>query len=209
MQRSNNKTFKLHSNTKGYENPIFVIPAEAGIHTFLDSHFRGNDGREVFSEQKGSALLAALIILLLLTLIGFAAITTSNIEVQISGNQRLANTSLYAAEGAIESIRQELNNSVPPYDDQFILTNGTSASPNPEYSIFGGIKSWPSKGDANRGDKWTVSNPIVPNRNCPVMYVFLVEGRAGLANKRIEVGILAPDYDGCGSSRTEYSGGTS
>lgn len=163
----------------------------------------------LLKNEKGSALLAALIILLLLTLIGFAAITTSNIEVQISGNQRLANTSLYAAEAAIESIRQELNNSSPPYDNQFILTNGTSINPNPEYSIFGGINNWPYKGDAGRGDKWTVSSPIVPNRNCPVMYVFLVEGRAGLAVKRIEVGILAPDYDDCGSSGTGYAGGAS
>ncbi len=163
----------------------------------------------LLKNEKGSALLAALIILLLLTLIGFAAITTSNIEVQISGNQRLASTSLYAAEAAIESIRQELNNSVPPYDDQFNLANSASISPNPEYAIFGGIESWPNKGDAGKGDKWTISNLIVPNRNCPVMYVFLVEGRAGFANKRIEVGILAPDYEGCGSSRTEYSGGAS
>lgn len=163
----------------------------------------------LLKNEKGSALLAALIILLLLTLIGFAAITTSNIEIQISGNQRLSSTSLYAAEAAIESIRQELNNAAPPYNDQFILANGISASPNPEYSIFGGIGNWPNKGDAGRGDKWTISNLIVPNRNCPVMYVFLVEGRASLANKRIEVGILAPDYDGCGSSRTEYPGGAS
>ncbi len=164
-------------------------------------------GACLLKKEDGTALLVAMIMLLLVTIIGFAAITTSSIEIQISGNQRLTSTSLYAAEAAIESIRQELNNSAPPYNDQFILTNGTS--PNPEYSIFGGIENWPDRGDANMGDKWTISNLIVPNRNCPVMYVFLVEGRASLANKRIEVGILAPDYDGCGSSRTEYRGGAS
>ena len=61
--------------------------------------------------EKGTALLVSLIMLLLLTLIGFAAVTTSNIEVQISGNQRVVNTAFYAFEAGIECIRNELNHS--------------------------------------------------------------------------------------------------
>ena len=80
----------------------------------------------MLKNEVGTALLMALIMLLLLTLIGFAAITTSSIEVQISGNQRLSNTALYAAEAAIESIRQELGNCF--YNEVITLNNATSAS---------------------------------------------------------------------------------
>lgn len=167
------------------------------------------------SNTKGSALLAALIILLLLTMIGFAAVTTSNVEIQISGNQRLTNTALYAAEAGVERIRSELSNSTPPYDDSFNLTYVFSSSANPSYRIYAGIENWPKRGTENRGDLWSAFNStkvIIANRSPDgsPMYVFLAEGYSGLATKRMEVGIVPPDGGSGGApdpSGTTYAGG--
>jgi hypothetical protein len=165
--------------------------------------------------EKGTALLVSLIMLLLLTLIGFAAVTTSNIEVQISGNQRVANTAFYAFEAGIECIRNELNHSASPE----ALANCSSATTKPYYGVFGGISAWPQKGVANRGDNW--GDPaynnlkvIVPGRDpdYTTMYVFLVEGTEGFASRRAEVGIVLPQTDAGGPpnpSGTTTPGGSS
>ena len=168
----------------------------------------------MLKNEVGTALLMALIMLLLLTLIGFAAITTSSIEVQISGNQRLSNTALYAAEAAIESIRQELGNCF--YNEVITLNNATSASPNPNYAIYAGIQNYPNKGTLGEGNRWTKSPVILPGREIGsenIMYVFIVEGSAGFAAKRIDTGIALPERciaksEG-GGGRTGYQGGES
>lgn len=166
--------------------------------------------------EKGTALLMALIMLLLLTLIGFAAVTTSNIEVQISGNQRVANTAFYAFEAGIECIRNEINiNSSAPN-----LANCSSTAAKPYYGNFGGISAWPNKGAVNTGDNW--NDPAYNNPNpillgsgrdigsTPVVYVFSVEGTEGFASRRAEVGILLPEKASKNKNGpTVYQGGES
>lgn len=161
--------------------------------------------------EKGTALLVALIMLLLLTLIGFAAITTSTIEVQISGNQRLANTAMYAAEAAIESIRQRMNNYSGTADAVIDLAGVNSATP--YYQVFSGIQKYPQKGDSQKGDLWTEYNNskvIIPNRSPDgsPMYVFIVEGSSGFAVKRIDVGIALPEKIEKTSGETPNPSGT-
>lgn len=164
--------------------------------------------------EKGTALLMSLIMLLLLTLIGFAAVTTSNIEVQISGNQRVANTAFYAFEAGIECIRNELNSPAPN------LANCSRVA-RPSYGNFGGISAWPNKGAANTGDNW--NDPAYNNPNVillgsgrdigstPVVYVFSVEGTEGFASRRAEVGIVLPETASAASdpSKTGYPDGKS
>ncbi len=163
--------------------------------------------------EKGTALLMALIMLLLLTLIGFAAVTTSNIEVQISGNQRVASTAFYAYEAGIECVRYEINiNSSAPN-----LANCSSMAAKPYYGNFGGISAWPNKGTANTVDKWEDYNyglnVIVPGRDIystPEVYVFSVVGTEGFASRRSEVGILLPEKASKNKNGlTGYPGGES
>ena len=52
------------------------------------------------SNEKGSALVVALIILVLLTLIGISATTTTQIETQIAGNERTYVNQFYVADSA-------------------------------------------------------------------------------------------------------------
>lgn len=52
------------------------------------------------NDEQGSALVVALVILAAVTVIGIAASTTSEIEIQVAGNERDHKTAFYAAEAA-------------------------------------------------------------------------------------------------------------
>jgi hypothetical protein len=50
--------------------------------------------------EAGSVLVVSLLILVLLTIIGISAMNTSNVELKISGNEKVYKMALYAAESA-------------------------------------------------------------------------------------------------------------
>jgi len=75
--------------------------------------------KKLLNDEEGSVLIVALIMLVLLTLIGVSATTTSEIETKISGNDRVQKRNLYAAEGAALHGAQDLEGvpdpkTVPP-----------------------------------------------------------------------------------------------
>ena len=53
----------------------------------------------LLNNQRGSALIIALLMLVVLTLLGISATTTSTVELQISGNDKLYKRSFFAADG--------------------------------------------------------------------------------------------------------------
>jgi hypothetical protein len=55
----------------------------------------------ILNNEDGSALLISLLILGLLTLLGIFATNTTNIEIQIAGNDKVHKLAFYAAEAAI------------------------------------------------------------------------------------------------------------
>ena len=58
--------------------------------------------RSIRKDQKGMALVVALIMLLVLTLIGMSSISSSYYETKISGNDRFGTAAFYAAKGGVE-----------------------------------------------------------------------------------------------------------
>ena len=58
--------------------------------------------RNTLTGKKGTAIIIALLMLLVLTLIGISSITTTNFETNISGNERLKTDAFYAAEAGIQ-----------------------------------------------------------------------------------------------------------
>jgi len=60
--------------------------------------------------ERGSVLVIALIMIVLLTIIGISASKTSEIEIMIAGNERIAKENLYLAEGAVRRAVQVLDN---------------------------------------------------------------------------------------------------
>ena len=64
--------------------------------------------------EEGSVLLVAIMILILLTLIGFAATNTTSIEISISGNEKVYKQNFYMADGAVsEAIQRIQNENIP------------------------------------------------------------------------------------------------
>ncbi|UCD71558.1 MAG: pilus assembly PilX N-terminal domain-containing protein [Syntrophobacterales bacterium] len=60
------------------------------------------NNRSFSPKEGGIALVTTLLIMLVASVIGFAAMTTTDIEVRISGNNHWGNQAFYAADGAIE-----------------------------------------------------------------------------------------------------------
>jgi type IV pilus assembly protein PilX len=63
----------------------------------------------IINNRQGSAIIVALIVLVLLTVIGIAATNTSTTEVQISTNALLNNVAFYTADSGIEAGRAVLS----------------------------------------------------------------------------------------------------
>ena len=57
---------------------------------------------EGLSDEKGVALVIALIMLLILTFIGISAISTTTFETNISGNERVGTDAFYASEAIFQ-----------------------------------------------------------------------------------------------------------
>ena len=58
--------------------------------------------RLIWEDQKGVALVVALIMLLVLTLIGMSSISSTFFESKISGNDRFGAAAFYAAKGGVD-----------------------------------------------------------------------------------------------------------
>ena len=69
--------------------------------------------KHVLNNEEGSVLIVAIVILMLLTLLGIYATTTSEIELKIAGNDRLYKTNLYRAESAAMEGAQILEDTNP------------------------------------------------------------------------------------------------
>jgi Tfp pilus assembly protein PilX len=69
------------------------------------------DLKGILFREKGFALVLALLVLVILTILGISALMTSTTDIKIAGNVKTATKSLYIAEGGIEAISVELQNS--------------------------------------------------------------------------------------------------
>lgn len=78
-------------------------------------------------EECGFALVITLLIMLVASVIGFAAMTTTDIEVRISGNNHWGNQAFYAADGAVEMVLADWSN-FQRADKDFNVTEPVRAS---------------------------------------------------------------------------------
>jgi hypothetical protein len=67
---------------------------------------------EKYKSQGGMVLIVCVILLLMLSLIGITAITTSNTEMEISGNELYSNEAFYLADAGLEKSLAALDDSV-------------------------------------------------------------------------------------------------
>ena len=62
------------------------------------------------NDQSGIALVIAILMLLILTLMGTASVTTSTYEIRLSGSKRGSTDAFYATDGGIQSVLAEIEN---------------------------------------------------------------------------------------------------
>jgi Na+-transporting methylmalonyl-CoA/oxaloacetate decarboxylase gamma subunit len=70
-------------------------------------------GKNILINEKGVALIIALLMLLILTLIGISAISTTTFENSISGNERVGTDAFYASEAGIQIGLNQLPDTKP------------------------------------------------------------------------------------------------
>jgi Tfp pilus assembly protein PilX len=61
--------------------------------------------KDQLKNQKGIAFVIALIMLLVLTFLGFSAVSIMTYETKMAGNERVYNSAFYAGDGGIENFR--------------------------------------------------------------------------------------------------------
>ena len=80
----------------------------------------------IFTNERGSVLVLALLVLVLLTLMGISATTTSTIEVQMAGNDKVHEIAFYAAESGWQTTLNWLDGQFPAITQNVGWNNGTS-----------------------------------------------------------------------------------
>jgi hypothetical protein len=123
--------------------------------------------RTRLSGEEGTALVIALMAVLLLTALGAAVVMVTNTETKISANYKSSQEALYAADAAVERVVQDLL-MVPRWNDILI---GTSKSAfidgltNDEKKLPGGgtmvldTATAQLQADSNLGAQWGANNP--------------------------------------------------
>lgn len=112
-------------------------------------------GKNIFKKQEGMALVIALMMLLILTIIGINAINTTIFETSISGNQRLYNTAFYGADGGIDDFRATIDRNDPRGIRDGIMDGSITSHPGNPVPISGSNVrynlTWVSLGEVTPG----------------------------------------------------------
>ncbi len=96
--------------------------------------------RNILREEKGVALIIALLMLLVLTLIGISSISTTTFETSISGNERVRMDAFYAAEAGIQVAINQVPDNTNPIpktkikEDSYYWSGGAKDEGNPKRS---------------------------------------------------------------------------
>ena len=70
----------------------------------------GRKTNRILNDQSGFAFLIALMMMVVLTLLGIAAMSSSTVETQLSGNRRGATNALYTADASAQSVLAGIGN---------------------------------------------------------------------------------------------------
>ena len=68
------------------------------------------NAEKFFKDQSGAALVIALIMMIVLTLIGLASTYTSIFEIQLSGNKRASTDAFYSADSGVQIAMADVDN---------------------------------------------------------------------------------------------------
>jgi hypothetical protein len=139
--------------------------------------------KKMLKNEKGIALLITLCILLMLTIVGIAALTTSNTEMDIAGNQKNSLQAFYSSEAGLAQADYELKNAMEginatgiDYDTAAALMSNpmqllTRYVPN--YSTTFPDNTFKSYQDLNNNQRYRVKYKISPDNTFIVSQQFV------------------------------------
>ncbi len=141
------------------------------------------NGKVLLSNEEGSVLVLALLMLIFLTIIGIAATTTTSVELQIAQNERVYTENFNRAEAAAMHATQVLRN----IQNNSPTSLQTAGGNNP-YNSGGGTYLWLHNGDAVAGimdqmrdpENWVASDPPDPATDNAVLLKHVDAGGAEL-----------------------------
>jgi len=95
----------------------------------------GKRGGSIMGNERGIALVVAVLVMITATFLGIAAVMTSDIEVRISGNQRASEKAFYVADaGADRGLAWLFNLGPVPPEASSLPTMGTTRYDHDSYS---------------------------------------------------------------------------
>ncbi len=97
---------KNEFNTKGRTSHVGFLTLERGLKN-LACHRQNQESRvrnsiPSFNNEKGSALVLAMFVLVLISIMGVFSLSTTSTDLRITGNVKRANEAFYAAERGVE-----------------------------------------------------------------------------------------------------------
>jgi hypothetical protein len=143
----------------------------------------------IFQEEQGVALITALMILVLLTIVGVASTTISNTETKIATNQALYLQSLYQAEGATQEVIERMSQAGfdPEAFSWIMSTSEYSSAMATDSELWGDeIEGTSKKPDASVLDSPALNTTLLVGidkidpeleLDMPVRYYFTIYGR--------------------------------
>jgi hypothetical protein len=114
MHSVNNHNRTRHSRESGNPGKHW-IPGQARNDKPVNICFVMYKSNSILKDQSGAALVIALVMMIVLTLIGLASVFTSNFEMRLSGNKRGSTNAFYAADSGIQVVGGRVEN--------FVLSN--------------------------------------------------------------------------------------
>ena len=110
-----------------------------------------------FKNRRGIVLVAALLLMAVMSIIGATAITTSRIDIQISHNTKVSRQAFYFSEAGVEMAPKFIRKLID--DGQALaVTNVTLDSP----GVFNEIMGFLPGGEYDDDDKWTDGEMFYP-----------------------------------------------
>ena len=153
--------------------------------------------KKILKDQSGVALVIALLMMIVLTLIGLGSVFTSSFETRLSGNKRGATDAFFAADGGIEATKADKANFYNP------AYNAYSSNPPGTYALIPNTGGLPPdlKNEKHINSKWTPAlnyPPAASITDPPTVIVYYV-GRAGgwgVTNSQAKPGCYIIDSTG-------------
>jgi type IV pilus assembly protein PilX len=112
----------------------------------------------ILKSQSGAALVIALIMMIVLTLIGLASIFTSTFEIKISGNKRCTTDAFYSADSGVQVVKANVDNFSPHNNNPYNALADTVANPYNPTNAQGIVTYNASQQGAPRGQGVSATN---------------------------------------------------